>query len=105
MCAIGEETAAPVRSRTLATAAAARRLAWSRQAISGSLGLDAIRGKTPQSGPLVPPLHAGNGSGLAMAHSFLTDAVALLLAGAGIAYVCFRLGLVPIVGFLLAGVV
>jgi CPA2 family monovalent cation:H+ antiporter-2 len=40
-----------------------------------------------------------------MEHSFLTDAVALVLAGALIAYVCFRLGLVPIVGFLLAGVV
>ena len=40
-----------------------------------------------------------------MEHSFLTDAVALLLAAAAIAYVCFRLGLVPIVGFLVAGVV
>jgi CPA2 family monovalent cation:H+ antiporter-2 len=38
-------------------------------------------------------------------YDFLSDAVALLLAGAGIAYVCFRLGLIPIVGFLLAGVV
>jgi K+:H+ antiporter len=38
-------------------------------------------------------------------HTFLTDAVALLLAGAGIAFVCFRLGLIPIVGFLVAGVV
>jgi CPA2 family monovalent cation:H+ antiporter-2 len=40
-----------------------------------------------------------------MEHGFLSDAVALLLAGAGIAYVCFRLGLIPIVGFLVAGVV
>ncbi len=40
-----------------------------------------------------------------MEHGFLTDAVAFLLAGAGIAYVCFRLGLIPIVGFLVAGVV
>src|SRR5215470_3628127 len=40
-----------------------------------------------------------------MAHGYLTDAVALLLAGAGIAYICFRLGLIPIVGFLVAGVV
>ncbi len=45
-----------------------------------------------------------NGAGL-VEHGFLTDAVALLLAGAAIAYVCFRLGLVPIVGFLVAGVV
>src|SRR5262245_8207673 len=36
---------------------------------------------------------------------FLTQAVAILLAGAAIAYVCFNLGLVPIVGFLIAGVV
>ena len=35
---------------------------------------------------------------------FLTEVVALLVAGAVIAYVCHRLGLVPIVGFLLAGV-
>jgi monovalent cation:H+ antiporter-2, CPA2 family len=41
----------------------------------------------------------------AMEHSFLTDAVALVLSGALIAYICFRLGLVPIVGFLVAGVV
>jgi len=40
-----------------------------------------------------------------MPHSFLSDAVALVIAGASIAYVCFRLGLVPIVGFLVAGVV
>jgi CPA2 family monovalent cation:H+ antiporter-2 len=38
-------------------------------------------------------------------HGFLTDVVALVAAGAAIAYVCFRLGLVPIVGFLIAGVV
>jgi CPA2 family monovalent cation:H+ antiporter-2 len=36
---------------------------------------------------------------------FLTEVVALLVAGAVIAYVCHRFGLVPIVGFLLAGVV
>ena len=35
---------------------------------------------------------------------FLTEVVALLVAGAVIAYVCHRFGLVPIVGFLLAGV-
>jgi CPA2 family monovalent cation:H+ antiporter-2 len=40
-----------------------------------------------------------------MEYHFLTEAVALVLAGAVIAYVCFRLGLVPIVGFLVAGVV
>ncbi len=40
-----------------------------------------------------------------MPHSFLTDSVALVIAGASIAYVCFRIGLVPIVGFLVAGVV
>ncbi|MEW6267826.1 MAG: cation:proton antiporter [Thermodesulfobacteriota bacterium] len=40
-----------------------------------------------------------------MDHHFLTEAVTILLAGAVIAYVCFRLGLVPIVGFLVAGVV
>jgi CPA2 family monovalent cation:H+ antiporter-2 len=40
-----------------------------------------------------------------MPHSFLSDSVALVLAGTSIAYVCFRLGLVPIVGFLVAGVV
>ncbi|HEV7733891.1 MAG TPA: cation:proton antiporter [Candidatus Binatia bacterium] len=40
-----------------------------------------------------------------MAPHFLSEIVALLLAGAGISYVCFRLGLVPIVGFLVAGVV
>ena len=36
---------------------------------------------------------------------FLTEIVALIVAGALIAYICFRLRLVPIVGFLLAGVV
>jgi CPA2 family monovalent cation:H+ antiporter-2 len=35
---------------------------------------------------------------------FLTDVVALLLAAAAVAYVSHRLGLMPIVGFLLAGV-
>ncbi len=40
-----------------------------------------------------------------MAPHFLREIVALLLAGAGISYLCFRLGLVPIVGFLVAGVV
>ncbi len=36
--------------------------------------------------------------------AYLTDAVALMVAGAVIAYISFRLRLVPIVGFLLAGV-
>ena len=36
--------------------------------------------------------------------AYLTDAVALMVAGAIIAYISFRLRLVPIVGFLLAGV-
>ena len=36
--------------------------------------------------------------------AYLTDAVALVAAGTVIAYLCFRLRLVPIVGFLLAGV-
>lgn len=35
---------------------------------------------------------------------FLPEAVAFIAASSVIAYVCFRLGLVPIVGFLLAGV-
>jgi monovalent cation:H+ antiporter-2, CPA2 family len=35
---------------------------------------------------------------------FMTEVVALIVAGAVIAYVCFRFRLVPIVGFLLAGV-
>lgn len=34
----------------------------------------------------------------------MTEVVALIVAGAVIAYICFRLRLVPIVGFLLAGV-
>jgi K+:H+ antiporter len=38
-------------------------------------------------------------------HTVLVEAVALIVAAALIAYVCFRIGLVPIVGFLLAGVV
>jgi monovalent cation:H+ antiporter-2, CPA2 family len=36
---------------------------------------------------------------------FLVESAALLVSGALIAYVCYRLGLVPIVGFLVAGVV
>lgn len=39
-----------------------------------------------------------------MESHFLTEALAILAAGAVIAYLCFRLGLVPIVGFLVAGV-
>ncbi|HIG75880.1 MAG TPA: sodium:proton exchanger, partial [Bacteroidetes bacterium] len=35
---------------------------------------------------------------------FLSEVVYLILAAAGVAYVCQRIGLVPIVGFLLAGV-
>ena len=35
---------------------------------------------------------------------YMTEVVALIVAGAVIAYICFRLKLVPIVGFLLAGV-
>lgn len=35
---------------------------------------------------------------------FMTEVVALIVAGAVIAYICFRLRLVPIVGFLVAGV-
>lgn len=35
---------------------------------------------------------------------FFTETAALIVAGAVIAYICFRLKLVPIVGFLLAGV-
>ena len=37
--------------------------------------------------------------------AFLTEIVWLIVAGAFIAYVCYRFGLVPIVGFLVAGVV
>src|SRR5262245_41307917 len=36
--------------------------------------------------------------------AYLTDGVALVVAGALIAYICFRFKLVPIVGFLIAGV-
>ncbi len=36
--------------------------------------------------------------------AFLPEVVALFVAGAAIAYVCHRLGLVPIAGFLIAGV-
>jgi CPA2 family monovalent cation:H+ antiporter-2 len=36
---------------------------------------------------------------------FLVESAALLVSGALISYVCYRLGLVPIVGFLVAGVV
>ena len=38
------------------------------------------------------------------APAYLTDALTLIVAGAIIAYICFRLKLMPIVGFLLAGV-
>ena len=37
--------------------------------------------------------------------AFLTEIVWLIVAGALIAYVCYRFGLIPIVGFLVAGVV
>jgi monovalent cation:H+ antiporter-2, CPA2 family len=40
-----------------------------------------------------------------VAPPFLVQSVALVVAAAAIAYVCYRIGLVPIVGFLLAGVV
>lgn len=40
-----------------------------------------------------------------IAPPFLVQSVALVVAAAAIAYVCYRLGLVPIVGFLVAGVV
>ncbi|MDX2167849.1 MAG: cation:proton antiporter [Deltaproteobacteria bacterium] len=40
-----------------------------------------------------------------MEHTVIAEAVALIVAAALIAYACFRLGLVPIVGFLVAGVV
>ncbi len=46
---------------------------------------------------MVPALAAG-------APAFLSEVVILIVSGAFIAYVCHRLGLVPIVGFLLAGV-
>ena len=41
----------------------------------------------------------------AIAPPFLVQSVALVVAAAAIVYVCYRIGLVPIVGFLLAGVV
>jgi monovalent cation:H+ antiporter-2, CPA2 family len=40
----------------------------------------------------------------AVVPGFLPEVVALIVAGAGIAYLCNRLNLVPIIGFLLAGV-
>jgi monovalent cation:H+ antiporter-2, CPA2 family len=40
----------------------------------------------------------------ALVPPFIVQLVALVVASAGIAYVCYRLGLVPIVGFLVAGV-
>ena len=40
-----------------------------------------------------------------MEHDVIAQAVFLVLAAAVIAYACLRLGLVPIVGFLVAGVV
>lgn len=40
-----------------------------------------------------------------MAHPFFVQSVALVVAAAVIAYLSYRLGLVPIVGFLLAGVI
>jgi len=48
--------------------------------------------------PIEPVLAAG------AVPQFLTETVALIVAGAAIAYICFRLRLVPIVGFLIAGV-
>lgn len=39
-----------------------------------------------------------------MPHDVLTEVIGLVFASAVIAYLCFRLGLVPIVGFLVAGV-
>ncbi|MEM6792407.1 MAG: cation:proton antiporter [Acidobacteriota bacterium] len=54
---------------------------------------------------LLGPALAGIESLLAAAAPpFLFEAVCLLVAGAAIAYLCSRLGLVPIVGFLAAGV-
>ena len=41
----------------------------------------------------------------AIAPPFLVQSVALVVSAAAIAYVCYRVGLVPIVGFLIAGVV
>ncbi len=40
-----------------------------------------------------------------MPHDVIAEAVALIVAAALIAYACFRIGLVPIVGFLVAGVI
>lgn len=40
-----------------------------------------------------------------MPHDVIAEAVALVVAAALIAYACFRIGLVPIVGFLVAGVI
>lgn len=40
-----------------------------------------------------------------LAPSFLVEAVAIIVAAAALAYLSYRLGLVPIVGFLIAGVV
>jgi CPA2 family monovalent cation:H+ antiporter-2 len=40
----------------------------------------------------------------ALVPPFIVQLVALVVASAGIAYACYRLGLVPIVGFLVAGV-
>jgi len=48
---------------------------------------------------LVLAVEAGGGSA-----AWLTEVVALVVAGAVIAYLCQRAGIVPIVGFLLAGV-
>jgi monovalent cation:H+ antiporter-2, CPA2 family len=49
---------------------------------------------------LLPPLLASEA-----APPFLVQGAALLVAAAAIAYICARFGLVPIVGFLIAGVV
>lgn len=42
---------------------------------------------------------------LAVTLPFLTELVALFIVSVGIAYICYRLNIVPIVGFLIAGVV
>jgi CPA2 family monovalent cation:H+ antiporter-2 len=42
---------------------------------------------------------------LAVGLPFLNELVALFLVSVGIAYICYRLNLVPIVGFLIAGVI
>jgi CPA2 family monovalent cation:H+ antiporter-2 len=49
--------------------------------------------------PLLPHL-----LGAGAAPAFLIEVVILIVAGAGIAYLCHRVGLVPIVGFLVTGV-